>query len=245
MEKSNIIHWERQNEIGILSISNGKENYIDQPDFIDLESLKKWTSEEDLKGIIIRGVGRNFSAGADIDKLQELVSNQVLLSEKMNRGKEILNYLEDLEIPVISAINGVCFGGGLEIALASHIRIASPRALFAFPEMNHGLIPGLGGSYRLKQLIGKKVYEVILNADLMNADKAKELGVINYISESKDAFDMAKEKLLSLVADRPVQVIKSAMKSIHNASKMDREEALKAETELFCKLALNVKFHQV
>lgn len=244
MEKTNIVHWDRQGEIGILSISNGKENYINNPDFVDLDKLNKWTSEDGLKGIIIRGIGRNFSAGADLTKLQELAKDENLLSDKMNKGKQILNFIEDLHIPVISVINGVCFGGGLEIALASHIRISSYKALFAFPEINHGLIPGLGGNYRLLQLIGKKAYDIILSADMLDAAKARELGIVDYVSETKDAFDFGKEKLLSMVSDRPIQVIKSAMTSIQNATKLSREEALKIETELFCKLAVSVKDKQ-
>lgn len=245
MEQNNkMVSWEMQDDIGILSISNGKENYIETPDFIDINKLKEWVYNSNAKGIIIRGVGRNFSAGADIEKLKELTKDSVVLADKMDRGKEILNFIEDLNVPVISAINGVCFGGGLEIALASHIRIASNRALFAFPETNHGLIPGLGGTYRLTQLVGKKVYEIILNADMINAEKAKQLGIINYISESKDAFELAKEKMESMISDRPLELIQSAMKSIRNSNIMSRKEALKEETELFCKLAVNVNFHQ-
>ena len=84
MDQSNILSWERQGAFGILSISNGKENYLDQPDFIDIEQLRKWTSEEELKGIIIQGIGRNFSAGADLKNLTELAKNKNLLAEKIN-----------------------------------------------------------------------------------------------------------------------------------------------------------------
>ena len=132
MDQSNILSWERQGDYGILSISNGKENYLDQPDFISIELLRKWTSEEGLKGIIIQGIGRNFSAGADLKNLIELAKNQNLLAEKINKGKKLLELIENLNIPVIASINGICFGGGLEIALACHIRIASEKALFAF-----------------------------------------------------------------------------------------------------------------
>ena len=244
MKQSNIVSWERNGDVGILSISNGKKNYLNQPDFIDFDSLKKWTKEEGLKGIIIRGIGRNFSAGANIENLQELAKDQNLLSDKMNNGKKILDFIEDLKIPVIAAINGVCFGGGLEIALACHIRVASERALFAFPETNHGLIPGLGGTYRLTQLVGKSAYEIILNADMINAVEAKKIGLVNHVSELKDSFELASEKLQNMVNDRSIDVIHSVMQAINNAKKMNREEALKAETELFCKLAVNVKFHQ-
>ena len=241
MEKSNIANWVRMGEIGILSISNGKENYLNTPDFLNPDALKKWTSEDNLKGIIITGAGRNFSAGADMKNLKALVENEIILNEKMNEGKAILDFIEDLNIPVISAINGVCFGGGLEIALASHMRICSPKALFAFPEINHGIIPGLGGTYRLTRLIKKGTYEILLNGDMMNAEEAKKIGLIDYISESKDSKELAMDKLENMIKDRSIEVIQSVMKAIKNSKILNKNEALKSETELFCKLAVNVK----
>jgi len=244
MEQSNIVIWERQGELGICSISNGKENYLNNPDFVSLNKLKKWTSEKGLKGIIIRGAGRNFSAGADIDKLIELAKDQDLLQNKMTEGKKILDYIENLNIPVIAAINGVCFGGGLEIALACHMRIASKTALFAFPEINHGFIPGLGGSYRLVHLLGNKAKEVLLNGDMLNSERAEEIGLADHISEDKDSFEFALEKLKSLTLDRSIELIHSAMQAIRNATILEKDKALKIETELFCKLAVNVKKDQ-
>jgi len=244
MNQSNIASWERIGDIGFLSISNGKENYLVNPVFLNLDLLKEWTSEKGLKGIIIKGVGRNFSAGADIENLKKLAEDKNSLSDSMNKGKEILNFIEDLTIPVIAAINGVCFGGGLEIALACHMRVASERALFAFPEANHGLIPGLGGNFRLTQIMGKNAYEFILNADMVCAVEAKKLGIINYVSETKDATELATEKLESMVSERSIEIIHSAMQAIGNSDRMSREDALSAETELFCNLAVNVNFHQ-
>ena len=244
MEKSNIVNWERQGEIGILSISNGKENYLNVPDFMDINDLKKWTSEVGLKGIIITGIGRNFSAGADLNNLQKLASDQIILEQKMNKGKEILDYIENLNIPVVAAVNGVCFGGGMEIALACHIRIAAQNALFAFPETNHGLIPGLGGTYRLTQMLGKRAFEIVMNGDMINLSEAKNLGLVSYIADSKKSLDFAVEFLDSLIGDRSIEVIRSVMQAIKNSEKMEREEALKEETELFCKLAVNVNMHQ-
>jgi enoyl-CoA hydratase/carnithine racemase len=244
MIQSNITSWETNGDVGILSISNGKENYLTEPDFLDIDLFKKWISDEKIKGLIIRGLGRNFSAGADVENLKKLAEDKTNLSGKMNKGKEILNFIEDLTIPVVASINGVCFGGGLEIALACHMRIASERALFAFPETNHGLIPGLGGNYRLTQLLGKRAYEFILTADMVCAAEAKKLGFVEYISETKDTFDFAMQKMISMVSDRSLEIIQSAMKAINNSNNSNREEALKLETELFCNLAVNVKFHQ-
>lgn len=240
MQTSNIVRWERQKEIGILSISNGKENYLDVPDFIDIDNLKRWTSEDGLKGIIITGIGRNFSAGADLDKLKELATNLPALGKRLNKGKQILDFIENLNIPVVAAINGLCFGGGLEIALASHIRIASERALFAFPEINHGLIPGLGGTFRLTKMLGKNALELVLSGDMINSHHARELGLVNYIANSKNSLQFASDFLNRLVTDRPIEVIHSIMQAIRNSEKMERSEALNAETELFCKLAVNV-----
>lgn len=244
MQKSNIVSWERENEIGILSISNGKENYLNVPDFLDMNDLKRWTQEEGLKGILITGVGRNFSAGADLDKLKTLVANANKLGTSLNNGKEILDYIENLNVPVVAAINGLCFGGGLEIALACHIRIATERALFAFPEINHGLIPGLGGSYRLTKLLGKNAMEIILSGDMINADDSLELGLIDTITDEKKSQQYATDYLKRLVADRPVEVIHAAMEAIRNAEKMGKDQALKTETELFCNLAVNINDHE-
>jgi len=241
MNEVDIIKWDREGDIGFLSIYNGKGNYLDTPDFISLDQLKNWTSEDGLKGIIIHGVGRNFSAGANTKKLVELSMNKDLLSQKMNEGKKILDYIEDLNIPVIAAINGVCFGGGLEIALAAHMRVASTKALLAFPEINHGIIPGLGGVYRLSELVHKGSYEILLNGDMLSAEKAKEIGLVDYVSEEKNAIGLAKEKLDNMVKDRSIEVIQSVMQSIRNSKSLDKDDALKAETELFCKLAVNVK----
>ena len=245
MTKSNISSWEKIGNIGVITISNGKENYLIEPEFVNLSDFRKWTNDPELKGLIIRGLGRNFSAGASYNDLIDLAKDANLFTQKIKAGKQILDFIEDLDIPVIAAINGVCFGGGLEIALACHIRIATEKALFAFPETILGLIPGLGGIFRINQLLEKNnIYELILNADMVNALDAKEFGIVDYISESKDALDLALIKIKNLTHDRSKDVINSAMQAIRNSKTMNRDEALKYETELFCKLALNIKNHQ-
>ncbi|HSH52274.1 MAG TPA: enoyl-CoA hydratase/isomerase family protein [Bacteroidales bacterium] len=241
MDKHHFVHWKREGDIGIISLSNEKENYLEVPDFIDIEKLKKWTEEPGLKGIIIHGLGRNFSVGANLKSLNELAKNYKLLSERIIQGKNILNYIENLEIPVIAAINGICFGGGLEIALACSMRIASNNALFAFPEINHGLIPGLGGIFRLVKLIKNRAFEIILKGDMMNAEKALEIGLIDDITNDKDAFKYAQEKMLSMTGGRSTELIHFAMKALKNVDKLSKEDALQEETDMFCKLAANMK----
>ncbi|HKL08059.1 MAG TPA: enoyl-CoA hydratase/isomerase family protein [Bacteroidales bacterium] len=241
MDKHDIVHWKREGDIGILSLSNGKENYLEVPDFIGIEKFREWTEESGLKGVIIHGVGRNFSAGANLEKLNELAENYKLFSERITRGKNLLNYIEHLEIPVIAAINGVCFGGGLEIALACSMRIGSKNALFAFPEINHGLIPGLGGAYRSVKLLKNKALEIILNGDMLNAEKALKIGLIDDITNDKDAFEYAHRKMLSMTEGRSPELIRFAMRALKNADLLSKEDALREETRMFCKLATNLK----
>ncbi|MGM0503627.1 MAG: enoyl-CoA hydratase/isomerase family protein [Bacteroidota bacterium] len=241
MDKYDTVHWKREGDIGIFSLSNGKENYLEVPDFIQIEKLREWTEEPGLKGVIIHGAGRNFSAGANLEKLNELAKNYKLLSERITQGKNLLNFIEHLEIPVIAAINGVCFGGGLEIALACSMRIASKNALFAFPEINHGLIPGLGGAYRSVNLVKNKAFEIILNGDMLNAEKALKIGLIDDIANDKDAFEYAHRKMLSMTEGRSPELIRFAMKALKNADLLSKEDALREETEMFCKLATNLK----
>lgn len=241
MGKQQFATWEKEGDIGIISLSNGKENYLDHPDFIELDQLKHWAEEPGLKGIIIHGLGRNYSAGANLEILKRQAKDPNNLSKKITQGKKVLNYIEALEIPVIAAINGICFGGGLEIALACHMRIASKKALFAFPEINHGLLPGLGGVFRTVNLVRNKSYEIILNGDMMNAEKALDIGLIDIITDYKNAFDSAKEKMLGMTEGRSPQLIRYAMQAIKNADILDKEEALHKETEMFCKLAVELK----
>ncbi len=241
MDKHNFVQWKREGDIGIFLLSNGKENYLETPDFIQIEKFREWIEEPGLKGIIICGIGRNFSAGANLEKLNELAKNYQLLSKRLTQGKNLLNEIENLEIPVIASIDGICFGGGLEIALACHMRIASKNALFAFPEINHGLIPGLGGAFRSVKLLKHKAFEIILNGDMINAEKALEIGLIDDITNDNDAFLLAMEKMQSMTEGRSPELIRYAMQALKNAGCLNKEDALQKETEMFCKLATNLK----
>jgi enoyl-CoA hydratase/carnithine racemase len=132
-------------DIGLLTLNNPPQNYLTEPEFIPASELKKWIEDNGLKGLVITGSGRHFSGGAQLESVFSMAADEERMEGRMARGKELLRYIEELDIPVAAAISGVCFGGGLEIALACHIRICSENSLFAFPETNQGLMPGLGG----------------------------------------------------------------------------------------------------
>lgn len=238
MNQQNNISWEKQGTIGILSIDNPPENYIREPDFIGREFFEKISNDPSLKGIIIKGTGRHFSAGADIEKLKHLARNEDLLFKKLSAGKDIIRMIENMNVPVAAAIKGVCFGAGLEIALACHFRICTENTLFAFPETNHGIMPGLGGTVMLSKLIGPgKSAEIILTGEIVNSQKALDFKLVDFVLPGKEFLDFTIDMLRKITSDRDIDVIHSVMKSIHNALSLPFDEALEEETKLFCALA--------
>lgn len=237
------ILWERIGSTGIWSLPGDRGNYLESPDFVDFENLKDHLSEEGLKALLIKGTGRHFSAGADLVKLKQLARDEKVLFEKMSAGKALLKWIEESTVPVVAAINGACFGGGLEIALACHIRICSENALFAFPEINFGILPGLGGTQRLTELIGlSRSTKMILSGNIFNSEKALEWGLVDKIVPSSELLQNSLDFINKMTSDREIDVIRSVMRSIHNSFRMERERALEEETKMFCALAVrNIK----
>jgi enoyl-CoA hydratase len=239
MSSEKYISWEVKDQIGFLTLNNPPENYIDDPEFISMDLLEEILRDKLVKGIIIKGSGRHFSAGADIGNLKQLAKNETLLFEKMTNGKQLLSIIENFQVPVVASISGACFGGGLEIALAAHIRICSENALFAFPETNYNIIPGLGGTLRLSQLTGEaRAIEMLLSGEIINSQWALENKMVDYVVPSKELHEFSWNFLKKMTSDRDIDVINSVMRSIHNSRNMPFEEAMKEETKLFCHLVV-------
>ncbi len=231
--------WEKSGDIGILSLNNPPENFIGEPEFIEIGQVRKIFSDNTLKGLIINGTGRHFSAGANLDNLRKMAQDEAFLNKKISEGKELLALFRNLDIPVIAAVRGVCFGAGLEIALACHIRVCTENALFAFPEANHGIMPGLGGTVMLSKLIGEgKAAEVILTSEIINSQRALELKLADYVVPVKELKSFSLNLLERMTSDREPEVIHSVMKSIRISQELPFEDAMKEETRLFCALAV-------
>jgi len=185
---------------------------------------------EDLRGVIITGEGEKaFVAGADIkgfkfddDSLQELGQF----------GYQTFGRIEQCRVPVIAAVNGFALGGGCELAMACHMRIASSNARFGQPEINLGIIPGYGGTQRLPLLIGKgKALELLLTADMINAADAKILGLVNHVVEPGEEVAKAREILLKIASKAPIaarKIIELVNKHYYNY-----DEGLQAEITAF------------
>ncbi len=239
MNKSSFIKLDIINNIGILSLNNPPQNIINDPDFLDLVEFDDWFNENKLKGLIIIGEGRHFSNGGNLENIYKFTEDETTLKNKINKGSMVLAFIENLSIPTIACIKGACFGGGLEIALSCHIKICSDNALFSFPESDHRLMPGLNGTLRLPKLIGlTKSLEVILSGEIINAEKALEFGMIDYIVDSKNIFDFSMNLMEKMTKDRDIEVITSIVRSINNSKKMKLEDAMEEEMKMFCKLAV-------
>jgi len=159
-----------------------------------------------LKGVIITGSGsKAFVAGADITQFQNLDTEAG--SSISRKGHQVYDRIENCPIPVIAAVNGYSLGGGNELAMACHIRIASSHAKFGQPEVNLGLIPGYGGTQRLIQYIGKgRAMELLLTADIIDAQKALDYGLITHVTEPEELMDKAKSIITKISKKGPIAI---------------------------------------
>lgn len=238
MNNQDTVTYEVFDSIGIITLNTPPANELALPEFIPMDLFNQWTASASIKGLIIKGGGKNFSAGGNLDAIFKVSGHPETLKAIMYDGLNLLNCIQNLEIPVIAAINRVCFGGGLEIALACHIRVASDNALLAFPEVNQNLMPGMGGTFRLPAIAGfSRSAKMILGGNIVNVLEAKELGIIDFIAPKDQAYEYARTLMLKMTHDRPLKVIRSIMKALKNASELTREEAMHEETRLFCSLA--------
>lgn len=169
---------------------------------------------EQVRGVILTGAGEKaFVAGADIKEFSDYSGKQG--EELAKRGHDLVfNAIENSSKPFIAAINGFALGGGLELAMACHIRIASDNAKLGLPEVTLGLIPGYGGTQRLTQLVGKgKAIEMITTANMVTASDAEKIGLVNYVVPQPDLISKA-EEILNVVKQRAPLAISAAIKSV-------------------------------
>ncbi len=173
------------------------------------QAVNQAEKDAEVYGIIITGSGsKAFAAGADIAEFKDFntVEGQKLSSD----GHEVMNTVERCLKPVVAAVNGFALGGGCELAMACHIRIASPNAKFGQPEVNLGLIPGYGGTQRLIQLVGKgKAIELLTTADMINADEAHRLGLVNHIVDQEKLMETCRAMLNKIAGKSPQGISKT------------------------------------
>jgi enoyl-CoA hydratase len=191
--------------------------------------------DENIKAAIITGQGNKaFVAGADISEFVEVSDEQG--AELAKRGQQIFFKIENCPKPIVAAVNGFALGGGCELAMACHFRLASDNAKFGQPEVNLGLIPGYGGTQRLTMLVGKgKAMELMMSGNIIDAVEAKELGLINHLTSSETLLEKTKEILNVILSKSPIAVSKviTAVNAFYDYDKNGFNEEIKLFGEVF------------
>ena len=207
-----------EEDIAVLTIDNGPKNLLTEPGFIDRREFLGWLDKNpQIKALIITGKGRHFSHGADVSLFGESGGDE--LSAKLENARELLRTIEKLPIITAAAINGGCFGGGLEIALSCQFRVASPSAFLGLPEIMHGVVPGMGGMERLYRLLGKeKALRMILCGEMIGAKDALELGLVTKLSENKNSFDETVAFVKELLSGKSLAQINAIIETFNLAS---------------------------
>jgi len=198
------------------------------------EAFELANDDKNTKVIIITGSGEKaFVAGADISEFADFsVENGGKLAAQ---GQKLLfDFVENLSTPVIAAVNGFALGGGLELAMACHFRIASDNAKMGLPEVSLGVIPGYGGTQRLPQLVGKgRAMEMVMTAGMIDANTAKDYGLVNHVTSFEELMPLA-EKIASKIMRNSSVAIGKAIKAI-NANYIDGKNGFKVEIKQFGK----------
>jgi enoyl-CoA hydratase len=209
MDSYQNIKFENNNGIALLTINRpDKLNALNMKTVEEIgEAIQVVYDTSDIKAVIITGAGEKaFVAGADISEIAELTEvNSRKFSEQ---GQDVFATIENCHKPVIALVNGFALGGGCELAMACHMRIATSNAKFGLPEVNLGIIPGFGGTQRLTQHVGKgKAFELATSGDMINAENALSIGLVNHVMEDKSAaMTKAVEILAKIVNKAPLAV---------------------------------------
>ncbi len=233
MNFENIL-FEQEKNVAIVTLNRPEKlNALNNKLLHELKEVFAHIADtEDIYTTIITGAGKKaFVAGADIKELSVL---DVLGGKEFAEfGQEVFNEIENLEKPVIAAVNGYALGGGCELALAAHIRLASEKAVFGQPEVNLGVIPGYGATQRLARLINSgRAAEMILTAEMIDSEEAYRIGLVNKVYKSSELLEKAKE-MAHKISSKGQVAVKMATKAIVACDELSEKEGQHLESSLF------------
>ncbi len=225
--------YEKKGAVGILTVNRPEAlNAINSALLDELyDKVSEIAADESVRCLILTGSGKAFVAGADIGEMKDLSKQEGY--EFGMRGHRSFTAVENLEIPVIAAVNGYALGGGCELALCADIRIASERAKFAQPEVGLGITPGFGGTQRLIRTVNRaKAMEMILTARTVSAQEALEMGLVSRVVPGEELMNTALALAESIAANAPVAV-RNAKAAVRRSYARELNEDLEAEAKLF------------
>lgn len=230
------IACEIKNGVLVITINRpDKLNALNKQTIEELhETLVEAENHDEIRAVILTGAGQKaFVAGADIAEFANYSVTEGKQLSSLGHFK-VFNFIENFSKPIIAAVNGFALGGGLELAMACHIRVVSENAKMGLPEVSLGLIPGYGGTQRLAQLLGKgKAFEMIVTADMINAQDAYKWGLANYVTTQEELMNKCFE-ITSKIASKSPTAIKTAIKVI-NAGYNNNLNGFEVEIEEFGK----------
>lgn len=225
-----------ENKNGVIVLTINREtslNALNKQVFDDLDQFfsKGYKTVSDLKGVIITGSGsKAFAAGADIKEFMDFSVDEAQALSK--RGHDVFDSIERFHVPVIAAVNGFALGGGCELTLCCHLRIAGEKARFGLPEVNLGLVPGYAGTQRLHQIVGKaKALEMLMTTDMVGADEAARIGLANYVVPQGEEVSKAIELIDKISSKGPNAVAKVI--ELTNIFYNKSEDGFEAEQRIF------------
>lgn len=233
MELKNVI-CEKENGIALITINRPKAlNALNSETLSDLNSIiEDLEKDDEIKVAILTGSGdKAFAAGADISEMKDL--NEEQGKQLGIFGNQVFRRLEKLDKPVIAAISGFALGGGCELAMACDIRIASEKARFSQPEAGLGITPGFGGTQRLARIVGVgKAKELIYTGDMIKADEAYRIGLVNKVVAPEALLDEAKSMAKKIAANASIAV-KLCKDAIDRGIQGDIDSGIMIESEDF------------
>ncbi len=233
MSYQNLIVEKKEN-VAVVKVNRpDKLNALNE---LTLDELKEvfvmLRNDDSVSVIILTGSGEKaFVAGADISEINQL--DMISAKTFSEKGQEIFFSIENMNKPVIAAVNGFALGGGCELALSCHIRLASENAKFGQPEVNLGIIPGYGGTQRLTRLINSgRSAEIILTGDLIDANEAFRIGLVNHVYPQAELLNKAIE-MAHKIATKGQHAVRMALKAINAVDQVSDTEGQKYEASLF------------
>lgn len=232
------LRLERRDRVAFVVVNRpDKLNALNDRLIGELEAaMRQLCADEDVGGIVLTGAGEKaFVAGADIGELSQMSPLDGVRTSR--KGQDAFRFIESAPKPVVAAVNGFALGGGLELALACHLRVASESARFGLPEVKLGIIPGYGGTLRLPRLVGRgRALELILSGDMIDAREAYRIGLVNHVVPPVELMTFVEELLGRMLRNAPV-ALALALEAVDQAATAPTADAHRFESNLFGLLA--------
>lgn len=225
-------------ESGIATVLINRPDALNSLSSAVMEQLEEVVGrierDNDVAAVIVTGSGRAFVAGADIEEISTLDPESGTAFAR--RGQQVFTHIEQLEKPVVAAVNGFALGGGCELAMACHLRIASTKAKFGQPEVKLGIVPGFGGTQRLPRLVGRGIAnQLLLTGTIISAEEALRIGLVNEVVAPEDLLARAKALLEAILANGP-RAIRACLVAVRDGLELGQEAGIELEAKLFSAL---------